>query len=136
MDIAAVRKAIATNAATVVGLNVKEFLPDSMAPPIFYAGEVDVTYDRTFGQYDEALVTCRVLASRADDKAGQASLDAFLGRGVKSIKKAIESDRTLGGAALDLHVRRVQGYRRYVVGDTDYYGAEIIVYVMGAPEGP
>lgn len=135
MDIAEVRHRIAVNAAGVAGLNTHAFLPDSVTVPCFYAGEADITYDRTFGNVDEALVTCRILASRADDESGQSFLDSFLGRGARSLKTAIESDRTLGGACLDLHVRKVQGYRRYVVGTDDYYGAEITVYVIGESEG-
>lgn len=134
MDIAAITEGLAANASTVPGLHVHEFLPDSIVVPCFYTGEMDIIYDRSFGTLDEATITCRILASRADDRHGQNQLKQFLGRGVKSLKSALESDRTLGGACIDMHVRRVQGYRRYVVGADDFYGAELTVFVTGESE--
>ncbi|GIH69443.1 hypothetical protein [Sphaerimonospora thailandensis] len=141
MDVGAIRQALAdaVSAAAIPGLSCFGYVPDSVPVPCFYAGEVEIDFDRAFGRgLDEVRVTCRVLVSRADDKSGQAALDAYLaGSGPGSLKTAIEAARgapgvpALGGLAHDVHVVRVQGYRLYTVGEVEYYGAEITVRVIG-----
>ncbi len=88
-----------------------------MVAPHFFAGEYTVDYDKAMRRsLDEVELTCRVLVGRADDKAGQRTLDALLaGSGPASLKQAIEAARgapgeyALGGLAHDLHVMRMQG---------------------------
>ncbi|MFI6270732.1 hypothetical protein [Micromonospora zamorensis] len=134
MNITAVRSGIAANANTIDGLNCYGYVPDSISEPAFYAAEVDVTYDTSYGGDDELTVTCRVLVGRADDEASQRLLDAYLSRGAHSIKLAIEAEPTLGGACDDLRVQRVQGYRYYQHQNSTYVGAELVVQVIGSPE--
>ncbi|MFD8531528.1 hypothetical protein ACFV0L_29320 [Streptosporangium canum] len=127
----------------IPSLNCFGYVPDSVPEPCFYAGEVDITFDRTFGRgLDEIEVTCRLLVSRADDRAGQAALDRYLaGSGPRSIKAALVAARgapgehALGGLCDDLHLMRVQAYRMYQVGEHHYYGAELIVRVIGSGKG-
>lgn len=134
MNISAVRAGLAANADTIVGLNCYGYVPDSISEPAFFAGEVDVNYDQSYGALDELIVTCRVLVGRADDEASQRLLDTYLGRGEHSLKLAIEADCTLGGACDDLRVQRVQGYRYYQHQSSTYVGAELVVQVIGSPE--
>lgn len=145
MDVSAVREGIAAAARAVVlpagigKLTCTGYTPDAVIEPHFFAGEVAVTYDKTFGRgLDELEVTCRVLVGRQDDRACQRTLDAMLsGSGPASLKAAIEAARgapgqlALGGAADDLHVMRVQGYRWYEHMGTEYVGAELMVKVLG-----
>lgn len=145
MQIAAVREAIADAARAVVlptgvrKLTCTGYTPDAVSEPHFFAGEVQVTYDKTFGRgQDELEITCRALCGRGDDRAAQKVLDALLSSaGPASLKAAIEAARgapgeyALGGLADDLHVVRVQGYRWYEHAGTQYVGAEIIVRVIG-----
>lgn len=140
MDISAVRAGLATAASNVVSdpkLTCFGYVPDSIPEPCFYAAEVDITFDQTFGRgMDELMVTCRVLVSRADDKSSQTLLDGYLkGAGSTSLKAALEGTpgvpQTLDGACDDLHVVRVQGYRFYEHNGTQYVGAELIVRVIG-----
>lgn len=143
MNIGTVRERLAAACLSIADLNVYGFVPDSVTVPCVFAAEADVTFDRhSFnGQGDEALVTLRVLVSRADDKSGQAELDSYLGRGTKSIKLAIEAARgapgeaALSGACDDLRVIKVQGYRLYEHNGTDYYGAEFVVQCIGEGDG-
>lgn len=141
MDLSLVRERLASAANAIVGLNCFGYVPDSIPEPCFFTAETDVTYDRTFGADTEPgdmelMVTCRVLVSRADDKASQKLLDGYLkGTGATSLKAALEGTpgvpQTLGGACDDLHVVRVQGYRWYEHGTSQYVGAELIVRVIG-----
>lgn len=132
MDISLVRQRIAAAASAIAGLTCTGFVPDSVSEPHFFTAETDVTYDRTFGGDMDLEVTCRVLVGRADDEASQKLLDGYLrGSGPASLKAAIESDPTLGGACDDVQVMRVQGYRWYEHGTNQYVGAELVVRVIG-----
>lgn len=148
MDINRIRQGLAT-AARAVGVDAQghrltclPYVPDAVTVPTFYAGAVDISYDRAFGRgQDEATVHCTLLVSRASDLDGQAALDAYMaGAGSMSIKAAIEATRGLpgeaamGGACDDLHVTGVQGHQVYTVGQTQYYGATWLVRVIGPGE--
>ncbi|MGW4476805.1 hypothetical protein ACWENQ_44740 [Nonomuraea sp. NPDC004354] len=140
MDIGLIREGLAAAVkAGIPSLNCFGYCPDSVPEPTFYAGEVEIDFDRAYGRgMDEARVTCRLLVSRADDRSGQAALDRYLaGSGPLSVKAAIEAARgapgelALGGLCDDLHLTRVQGYRMYQVGEVQFYGAEMILRVIG-----
>lgn len=136
MDWNEIALGLAANANAAPELNALDHTPDSVPEPAFMVGEVDITFDRTFGRgSDEAVITCRVMVARSEDASGQQKLRDFMaGGGVYSVKKAIESDRQLGGACDDLHVRSAKGNRLFVVGEARYYGVEFEVYVVGDGE--
>jgi hypothetical protein len=125
--------------SAIPSLNCFGYVPDAVPEPCFYAGEVEVDFDRAFGRgMDEIRVTCRLLVSRADDRAGQAALDRYLaGSGPLSVKAALVAARgapgeaALGGLCDDLHLMRVQAYRMYQVGEIQFFGAELIVRIIG-----
>lgn len=142
MDISVVRDRIAKAAGAVQlptgALTCTGFVPDAVTEPHFFVGEYTQEFDKTFRGMDLLEFTCRVLVGRADDRAAQKLLDAMLSRtGNASLKAAIEAARgapgehALGGAADDLHVMRVQGYRWYEHAGVQYVGAELIVKVIG-----
>ncbi|MFI2437404.1 hypothetical protein [Streptomyces sp. NPDC018693] len=146
MQFSVVRERIAAAAKNVVmptgapGLTCTAYVPDGITAPHFFIGEFDVEYDKAYRRgLDAADFTARVLVGRADDKSAQEILDALLsGSGPSSLKTAIEAARgapgelALDGAADDLHVRRVQGYRWYEHNGTQYVGAELIIHVIGS----
>lgn len=146
MQISTVRTKIAEAASVVVmptgakSLTCTGYVPDSVTEPHFFVGEVEVTFDKAYGrQLDVLEFTCRVLVGRADDRSSQQILDALLsGSGPSSLKAAIEAARgapgehALDGAADDLHLMRVQGYRWYEHNGTQYVGAELIIKVIGS----
>ena len=146
MQISAVRDAIAAAASVVVlpagvgKLKCTGYVPDAVLAPCFFVGEVEVTFDKAYGrQLDVLEFTCRALVGRADDRSSQQILDALLsGSGPSSLKAAIEAARgapgehALDGAADDLHLMRVQGYRWYEHNGTQYVGAELIIKVIGS----
>lgn len=140
MEPGAIREALAEAVGSAItSINAFGYCPDSVPEPCFYAGEVEIDFDRAFQRgMDELRITCRLLVSRADDRSGQAALDRYLaGSGPDSVKAAIEAARgapgqpALGGLCDDLHLMRVQGYRMYQVGEVQFYGAELIVRIIG-----
>lgn len=136
MDLNAIALGLAANVTPVEGINALDYVPDALPEPVFMVGEIDIDFDKTFSRgSDELTITCRVLVARGDDQGGQQTLRDFMaGGGVYSVKKAIESDRTLGGACDDLRVVRARGNRLFVVGEVRYYGVEFEVYVIGDGE--
>ncbi|MGW1295158.1 hypothetical protein [Streptomyces sp. NPDC002533] len=144
MQMSAVRAAVAEAASAVVlpvaaKLTCTGYTPDSVTEPHFFTGEYSIEFDRAMGRgLDVAELTCRVLVGLADDLTAQQILDGLLsGAGPASLKQAIEAARgapgqaALGGAADDLHVMRVQGYRWYEHQGTQYIGAELILKIIG-----
>lgn len=140
MDVGAIRAAVPAAVGTAIPeLNCLGYLPDAIPEPCFYAGEVEIDFDKTFGRgMDEIELTCRLLVARGDDLSGQARLDAYMaGSGPRSVKAALVAARgapgeyALGGLCHDLHLRRIQGHRLYQVGTVMYYGAEFIIRIIG-----
>lgn len=144
MEMSAVRSAVADAARTVVLpvqalLTCTGYTPDAVTEPHFFCGEYSVEYDRAMNRaMDVVELTCRVLVGLADDEAAQRLLDAMLsGSGPASLKTAIEAargapgEKALGGAADDLQVMRVQGYRWYEHQGNQYIGAELIIKIIG-----
>jgi hypothetical protein len=70
-----------------------------------------------------------LLVGRADDRAAQNKLDAFL-VGANSIKAAVEADRTLGGTANTCRVTEMSNYASMNVGETVYLAAQFTVEVV------
>jgi hypothetical protein len=135
VDLVRVRAGLATAAGRIDGLNATPHAPAAVSAPAFYPGESEIDYDQTFAAgVDDMTITCYLLTSIAEDRDGQALLDEFLGRGEKSIKAALEFDRTLGGACSDSCVRKMRGYRQYGSGTDTFYGAQIIVRAVGQAE--
>ncbi|WP_274031489.1 hypothetical protein [Streptomyces sp. MMBL 11-1] len=144
MQMSAVRAAVAEAASAVVlpvaaKLTCTGYTPDAVTEPHFFTGEYSVEFDRTMRRgLDSAELTCRVLVGLADDEVAQRILDGLLsGAGPASLKAAIEAARgapgqpALGGAADDLQVMRVQGYRWYEHQGAQYIGAELILKIIG-----
>jgi len=134
VDVEAVFAGLSQAASTITGLRCNPFVPDSIAVPAFFPAEVDIDFDQAFaGGMDRFVITCRVMASRADDRTGQAKLKGYLARvGPQSIRAALSADRSLGGVCDSLHVQRASGYGQYEHAGTIYYGAEFTVLVIGS----
>lgn len=142
MDLSLVKAelAAAVAAAEIPNLDTYSFVPDRPSIPCFYAGEVAIEPNNTFGGSDVAEVTCRVLVSHADDADGQLLLDKYLSRsGDHSIRAALFAARgepgelALNGAADDVVVVRIDGYRVFADSENNaFYGADITVRVIGS----
>ena len=105
--------------------NLQAYFPDaqisgyvlsSPTPPFF-----DIELSANGTEYDEAFVrghdlwrfTVRGVVSRNSDIGAQMNLDEWCeSSGSSSVKEAIESDPTLGGAAYTCQVVRLASYRQ------------------------
>jgi hypothetical protein len=128
-SVAAIRAALGARCETVGLRQVRGF--DKATPPAAFVALNTITFDTTFGRgHDELVFVVRAIVSRADDRAAQDRLDAYLdGSGSSSLKAALETDKTLGGLVDTLHVSGVDNYGVYEVAGIAYVGAEFAVTV-------
>jgi hypothetical protein len=128
-DINAIRAGLTTRLATITGLRVATEQPDNPNPPIAIVVPVGTSYDDTFGRgMDTITFTVLVMVGRVAERQAQRNLDAFCNTsGAKSIKAAIEGDKTLGGTVFDCRVTEMRNYGQITVGDVTYLGCEFVV---------
>jgi hypothetical protein len=133
------RDAVAT-ALRPLGVDCYEYAPDEPNVPCFYPAEGVIVPKTTMAGNAQLTLTCRVLASGAEDLDGQKLLDEMLSMsGDYSVWTALEAARgtpgqlALDGACDDLYMNRVDGYRM-VPGPNEsrWYGANLTILVIGS----
>lgn len=126
-----IRTGLAKNLGTITGLRTNSIVPDTFNPPIAIIEPMSVDYDKVMARgLDEYHFKITLIVGRASERAGQASIDGYLGStGKTSIKTAVESDRTLGGKVNDLRVTGLTSYGSLTIADTPYLAAEFAVTV-------
>jgi hypothetical protein len=60
----------------------------------------------------------------------QSRLDGYISTGASSVKKAIESNKTLSGAAFDVRVTRMTNIGTVSLGEVSYLAADFAVTVF------
>ena len=90
--------------ATISGLRTFSYQPEQLNPPIAFPVLTSINYHRAFAGGDiETYWQIRVVVGRYLDRTAHALLDEFLSYdGAKSIRAAVEADKTLGGVAQTL----------------------------------
>lgn len=108
--IASLRAGLATQLATIPGLRVYAYVPDTPNLPSAVVRLVRVSYDSTLSRgSDEFEFLITMVVGRADDRVAQTSVETYLaGTGSSSVKTAIEADPTLGGVALNTRVQEAR----------------------------
>ena len=130
MSISLIRKGLGTNLGTIRGLRVAETIPDNPSPPIAVIALGNVTYD---GAFDGGLTiynfTVSVIVGRVAEREAQRRLDTFISTDDGSIKKAIESEKSLDGAAYDVLVTEMTNVGAVQLGDATYLACDFAVQV-------
>ena len=106
-SLSSIRTGLSTRLATISGLSVYSYVPDSIEPPTAVVGVMSsVDYDSTMSRGSDMYeIPLYLYVSRVDAELSQDSLDEFLaGSGSSSIKQAIEGDTTLGGVVSSARV--------------------------------
>ena len=125
-----IRQGLADAMSSISGLRTSAYVPDAPKPPIAVVIPDRIQYDLNANRgADTFFFTITVLAARADERSAQNNLDKYL-VGPQSIKKAIETDRTLGGVANTCRVTTMQNYAAVPVGETIYLSAQFVVEVV------
>lgn len=131
MNVSNVRAGLKTRLATISGLRVWDSIPDQVTPPGAVVGQLDFTFDIDNARgLDIANVDVYVIVQRFDARSSQNQLDDYLGSGAKSIKTAIEADRTLGGAVNTLRVTRAEA-GTYLQGDVTFLSYRFSLTIWG-----
>lgn len=130
MSIADIRSGLGTNLATIRGLRVAETIPDNPNPPIAIIALGNVVYD---GAFQGGLVTYNftvsVIVGRVAEREAQRRLDTYISTGTGGIKAAIESEKSLGGAAYDVRVSEMTNVGAVQLGDATYLACDFAVAV-------
>jgi hypothetical protein len=132
--IAEMRNGIAANLANIAGLRTTTTTPDVINPPVAIVQPQTVDYDETF-QRGMATYTfvVTVIVGRAAERTAQTNLDLFVAQsGSKSVKAAIESDKTLGGKVFDCRVTTLRSYGSTTINDVLYLAGEFTVLVYAS----
>ncbi len=132
MIISDIREGIKKNLSSIDGLRAYDLVPDVIVPPCVVVGQLDFTFDLNNARgLDQANLDVFVIVQRFSERTGQDKLDKYLaGSGDYSIKAAIESDRTLGGACNTLRVTSAES-GTYQMGDIDYLSYRYRLTVWG-----
>lgn len=131
IDVEAIRSGLATNLATISGLRTSGNVPDNPNPPVAVCFLETIEYDETFRNGLHTLMfRIMVVVSRADDRTAQRKLNEYVSPdGARSIKTAVESDRTLGGLVQTLQLRSMTSMGSTIVSEQEYMAVEFSVAV-------
>jgi len=131
MSLANIRDGLATNLGTISGIRVYEEVPDNPALPcavIELDGvEYDVAFQRGATQYTFVV---KVIVTRTTVRRAQRKIDEFIDDGARSVKTAVQSDSSLGGAAFDVRVEAVRDISPVTIGDIQYMAVDFTVTVF------
>jgi hypothetical protein len=129
-----IRDGLKTNLETISGLTAYEYVPDFIDPPIALVAPINsLNYDSTMARgADTYEIPVIVYISRVDAQLSQDTVDGYLASsGATSVKAAIESDPTLGGAAMSVRVVSATDYGEYeVTQGTSFLGVTFNVEVI------
>ena len=117
---------------SVSGLRAFDHQPDQVNPPFAFPTLDNITYHRT-GMASGGVVmdfTITLILNRASERTAQEALDQYMSwDGAKSLRAAIEADRTLGGVCDDLQVNGAENLTNIDANDTLYLAVDFKVTV-------
>lgn len=115
----------------VSGLRVADHLPEQIQPPMAVILLQGVQYHRAMGAgLSEWTFTVSCIAGRMGERSSQLQLDGWLSwSGNTSVRAAVESDLTLGGACSSLVVSDSIAVKPLTIGDASYLTVEFTVTV-------
>jgi hypothetical protein len=126
-----VRAGLGTALDTITGLRAFDYVPDSLSPPAAVVEPLEIDYDEAMRRgLDVYRAYILVIVGRMSDRSSQDRLDAYVaGSGASSVKAALESDKTLGGACSTLQVTSARP-REVVVSGVNMiaYRFEVTIY--------
>jgi len=131
LNITDIRQGIEDNLETVAGLRAYSEIPDNPQVPCAVVVLNSVSYDQSFQRgLSELDFNITVIVGRFSVQQAQEHMNDYAGNGAKSIKTAVQSDRTLGGSAADAVLSSMNGISALDLNDgNNYLGMEFSVTV-------
>ena len=131
MNITDIRQGIEDKLETVAGLRAYSEIPDNPQVPCAVVVLNSVSYDQSFQRgLSELDFNITVIVGRFSVQQAQEHMNDYAGNGAKSIKTAVQSDRTLGGSAADAVLSSMNGISALDLNDgNNYLGMEFSVTV-------
>lgn len=129
--LSSLRSGLKDRLATIPGLRVAEQIPEQINPPVAVITRQSVEYHGAMsGGSSEWSMQVQLIAGRMAEQQSQRLIDEWLSwSGTKSVRAAIEADRTLGGAAHTCKVTSADALTTVQVGDAEYLGVTLNVTV-------
>lgn len=131
MTVTGMRTALATNLGTISGIRTYSDIPDNPMMPAAVVQLQSTSYDQAFQRgLTEYNYIVTVIFGRVATSSAQRSMDQLIDDGGgRSIKTAIESDKTLDGNAFDVRVTEMTNITSITIGDITYLSADFAVIV-------
>ena len=132
MSITAIRQGIEANLETISGFRAYSEIPENPQTPCAVVTLNNIDYDLAFQKgLTEFSFTITVIVGRFSVVQAQQNLNDYANNsGAKSIKTAIESDRTLSGSAVDVRLVSMNSISALDLNDgNNYLGMEFSVTV-------
>lgn len=130
-DDATIRTGLKTRLDTITGLSVYKFVPGQINAPAAIIQRRRTNFDATMADgADDWEYVVTMLCSWADPNLAQTKMSGYLARtGSTSVKAAIETDETLGGAVDFAHVREAleEEIRQY--NEISYLSVDFIIAI-------
>lgn len=131
-----VMEGVAVRLATIEGLRVSFYTPDQINPPAAAVGMPEVVdYHSAMARgLVELAMGVQLFVTSADDRSGQIALAAYGDpAGSRSVMRAVEGDRRLGGLVSDCIVASFRPFGRQDVGAVPMYVGEfsLRIYAPG-----
>jgi hypothetical protein len=119
--------------ATISGLRTYDYQPDTGYVPFAFPGLTTIEYHKAMsGGMRIFTFNITVVTGRVDERTGQDELDAFASYdGAKSVRAALEADKTLGGIVDTLIVTSSANVSALSQGDNQYLTLDFTVTVYG-----
>lgn len=131
--ISQVATGISNRLATISGLRTFSFQPDQIQPPVAFPILDGVTYHGAYGGGDVVMEwTILLVAGRWSERTSYAMLDDYLSfSGARSIRAALEGDKTLGGVAQTLILSSATDISSLSQGEAEFLSVEFSLTVHG-----
>lgn len=131
MSITAIRTELASNIGNISGIRTYADIPDNPAMPAAVVTLANVNYDQAFQRgLTEYNFIVTVIFGRIATASAQRNLDSLISTGDRSLKAAVESDKTLDGNAYDTRVTEMTNVQSATIGDITYLTADFAVTVF------
>ncbi len=122
---------LAVRVATVPGVHAFAYVPDNVTPPTAAVTPVGVTFHNASGDggvFHE--FTIQLVVSRSVERAAQKLLNDFISySGSRSVRAAVEGDRTLDSTVADVVVDGASNIGVVRQGDAEYLAVDFNVRV-------